>query len=150
MEIDNFHSGYVFTSSKLYFSHAHVLCFHELGFLPFFRGLNNFYGLFHRFFHGKVLHFTVLKLAFFTGNQNCHEKINNETHKGYSYTVSRHSKPVFFFFWKTVFFLCVFFFPVKVHNVIHSFDLRSVFFFFGAGKKNTAFSFNQSIFSKNE
>ena len=148
MEIDNFHSGYVFTSSKLYFSHAHVLCFHELGFLPFFRGLNNFYGLFHRFFHGKVLHFTVLKLAFFTGNQNCHEKINNETHKGYSYTVSRHSKPVFFFLKNCIFF--VFFFSCK-SSQCHSFIQSEIcIFFFGAGKKNTAFSFNQSIFYKNE
>ena len=119
----------------MYFSHAHVLCFHELGFLPFFRGLNNFYGLFHRFFHGKVLHFTVLKLAFFTGNQNCHEKINNETHKGYSYTVSRHSKPVFFFFEKLYFFCVCFFFSCK-SSQCHSFIRSEIcIFFFRCWKK---------------
>ena len=52
---------------------------------------------------------------------------------------------VFFFphFW--VFFVC-FFFPVKVHIAIHSFNLEAVFFFSSLEKKNTAFSFIQSIF----
>ena len=54
-----------------------------------------------------------------------------------------------FFFQIFVCFLCVFFFLVKVHIAIHSFDLEAVFFFFVARKKNTAFSFIQSIFPQN-
>ena len=47
-----------------------------------------------------------------------------------------------------MFFVC-FFFPVKVHIAIHSFDLEAVFFFSSLEKKNTAFSFIQSIFPQN-
>ena len=53
----------------------------------------------------------------------------------------------FFFPHVCVFFLC-FFFPVKVHMpFIHS--ISKLYFFFVAGKKNTAFSFIQSILPQN-
>ena len=57
---------------------------------------------------------------------------------------------VFFFFRIFACFFLYFFFPEKVHVPIHSFDLKAVFFFFSVAgkKKNTAFSFIQSIFSK--
>ena len=54
-----------------------------------------------------------------------------------------------FFFSRFLSCFCVFFFSCKSSHVIHSFDFRSVFFFSVAGKKNTAFSFIQSILSKN-
>ena len=54
-----------------------------------------------------------------------------------------------FFFRSFVCFLCVFFFPRKSSHVIHSFDLRVVFFFsgFGKNKKQYFHSFNR-FFSK--
>ena len=55
------------------------------------------------------------------------------------------------FFFSNIFgcFLCVFFFPVKVHmSFIQS--ISGLYFFFSSlEKKNTAFSFNQSIFPQN-
>merc|ERR1712035_57525 len=42
---------------------------------------------------------------------------------------------LYFFFRSFVCFLCVFFFPRKSSHVIHSFDLRVVFFFFPASEK---------------
>ena len=56
---------------------------------------------------------------------------------------------MFFFFQIFGCFLCVFFFPVKVHMPFIQSISKLYFFFFVAGKKNTAFSFIQSIFPQN-
>ena len=56
---------------------------------------------------------------------------------------------VFFFFSTFLGVFFVFFFSCKSSHVIHSFDLKAVFFFSSLEKKNTAFSFIQSIFSQN-
>ena len=50
-----------------------------------------------------------------------------------------------YFFW----FLWFFFAPVKCSYIIHSIDLKYVFFLVARIKKNTAFSFIQSILSQN-
>ena len=52
------------------------------------------------------------------------------------------------FFFHIFWYFFVFFFSCKSSHVIHSFDLEAVFFF-RRWKKNTAFSFIQSIFPQN-
>ena len=53
-----------------------------------------------------------------------------------------------FFFSRIFGCLCVFFFPRKSSHVIHSFDLRAVFFFLASGKKKQHFHSFIQFFTK--